>query len=77
MRYRKKAVECELIRFDGTVPEGVSEVRLLENGGACVWNELHGSAINIEVGDFINVSTPGDIYPIKAAVVAETYEPVE
>jgi hypothetical protein len=75
MRYRKKAVECDLILFAGfgdPLPAGV-EVRI-NQGRSEVWNELHQSWIGLVAGDFINVSTPGDVYPIKADVVAASYE---
>lgn len=70
--YRKKATVQELIEYrPGELPLGV---RTREDGSAYVWNELHKSEVNLDPGDFVNVSTPGDLYPIKAAVVAESYE---
>ena len=78
MKFKKKAMECELVCFVGLgdpLPDGV-EIRYTTDGGVEVWNALHGSWIKLELGDYLNVSTPGDIYPIKAHVVTESYEPV-
>lgn len=75
MKFRKKAVDVDLVRFVGfgnPLPDTV-ELRQ-RNGRTEVYNELHQSWIGLEPGDYLNVSTPGDIYPIKAAIVAETYE---
>ena len=75
--YRKKATVQELVEYHfGELPLGV---HLRDNGSVYVWNELHHSEINLDDGDFVNVTMPGDFYPIKSAIVAESYEliPVE
>ncbi len=83
MKYRSKPVVADLVVFS---PAAVSvltatypglTLTLRHDGSATVFNALHGSQIKLREGDFINVTTPGDYYPIKAHVVAERYEPIE
>lgn len=69
--YRKKPVEASLVQFTGNLIPGV---KIRDNGSAFVWNELHKSEINIERGDFVNITTPGDYYPIKKEVVERDFE---
>ncbi len=74
MKYRKKAIEVNLIEFTGE-PNNYVKTRI--NNSTYIWNNLHKSEINIEIGDFINISTPDDYYPIKKSIVESTYEKVE
>lgn len=75
MKFKRKAIEVELNEYKlGEITKGV---RTREDGSAFVWNELHKSEINLEPGDFVNVSNSGDYYPIKKEIVASTYEKVE
>ncbi len=82
MKFRTKPAECELIEYrpatwQTDMPGDVSiRTRPDDLQRAAVWNELHQSAINLEPGDYVNVTNPGDYYPIKAHIVAAKYEPV-
>lgn len=73
MKFQKKAVQVELVQFTRTGPEN-GYVRARSDGTFFVWNDLHKSEIGIEYGDFINISTPGDYYPIKQHIVESTYD---
>ncbi len=88
--FKKKATVQELVQYTrGTSRNGSRYlhmhqdgsawpyVQIRQDGTAYVWNELHRSEINLDDGDYVNVTTPGDFYPIKAAIVAESYEPME
>ena len=80
MKYRSKPVVADLVVFSREATPHLTAsypglvLTIHEDGPASVLNELHGSAIRLEEGDFINVTTPGDYYPIKAEVVATRYE---
>lgn len=41
--------------------------------GGEVYNQLHDSWIGFKFGDMLNVTTPGDIYPIERSVFENTY----
>ncbi len=76
-RYRKKATECELLQFKGLGDPIPAYVNLrMRDSRIEVWNELHTSWIALESGDYLNISTPGDVYPIKARIVDESYEEI-
>ena len=81
MKFRKKATVCELVLFIAPPPDrpvsGDTPVFRRPDGTFAVFNELHKSEITLESGDYVNVTTEGDYYPIKAHIVAESYEPVE
>jgi len=69
-------MECELVEFHpgDPLPKDV-EIRINRAVGSPeVYNALHKSWIKLDPGDYINVSTPGDYYPIKAHIVAASYE---
>lgn len=72
MKYQKKPIVVELVEFTRTGPEN-GYVRARSDGTFYVWNDLHKSEINIDYGDFINISSPGDYYPIKQHIVESTY----
>jgi len=79
MKFKKKATVCDLIEFQagGPLPPDV-EVRIPHGGSSFeVWNALHGSWIKLDPGDYINIPTPGDYYPIKASIVAINYQQVK
>jgi hypothetical protein len=62
----------------GTAHPGVQIGAGAGTGGqTAVWNELHKSWIGLSEGDYLNVSNPGDIYPISKAVFEATYEVVK
>jgi hypothetical protein len=72
MRAINKPREIEVVQYQagGDLPPGVF---IREDGKASVWNELHGSAIRLEPGDFVNITDPRDYYPIKREVFEKTY----
>ncbi len=83
MKYRSKPTVVDLIVFHpdqaATLVHTHPGLVLVHHpdGSHAIFNELHQSEINLEEGDFINVTRPGDYYPIKPDYVAEKYEPVE
>lgn len=83
MKFRSKPTVADLVPFDShriaALTEEYPGIVLIHHpdGSTAVYNELHQSEINLEDGDFLNVTHIRDVYPIKAAIVAERYEPVE
>jgi hypothetical protein len=73
--HRKKPVECTLIQYN-QCDDSPAEVREI-NGRLEVYNKLHDYWIVLESDDYINISTPGDYYPIKRHIVESTYERIE
>jgi hypothetical protein len=47
------------------------------NDGWKVYNGLHNCWICFNTGDFLNITLPGDVYPIARSVFQETYDVVE
>jgi len=82
MKYRSKPTVVDLIPFHpgeaATLVHAHPGLVLVHHpdGSHAIFNELHQSEINLEDGDFINVTHPGDMYPIKAHIVAEKYDQV-
>lgn len=79
MRFRKKASEADLVRYQpggDPLPSDVRTRLTPDSSDIEVWNALHGSWIRLSPGDFINVTAPNDHYPIKRSVVETSYEPV-
>jgi len=74
MKAIKKPILVDVVRFDAEtdLPPAV-RVRFTEKRWT-VWNQLHDSWIGVTPGDYLNVTTPGDIYPIDAAYFAEHYD---
>lgn len=78
MKAVKKPIPIEVERFDPNKkpwPRGV-EADSSGLGGTqyFVWNELHGTKIPLEAGDYVNVTDERDTYPIKQHVFAATYD---
>jgi hypothetical protein len=79
MRAIKRPIPIEVTVFEPSQkpwPIGVEDV-LLEGsptGRYRVWNELHKSWISLDPGDYVNVTAPGDTYPIAKAVFDSTYD---
>jgi hypothetical protein len=44
---------------------------------AQVWDELHSTWVGVYTGHHVVRGVEGEFYPIDAAVLAETYEPLE
>lgn len=84
MKYRKKPVVIEAVRWDGDM----TTVEPLMVGSTCkeVAQDFGDPALLIptlegemraEVGDYIIRGVKGELYPCKPDVFAATYEPVE
>lgn len=71
MKAVKRPIPIEVVQFTLAAPPACVQARA--DGSHFVWNELHQSEINIKPGDYLNVTSPGDIYPIEEAVFASTY----
>lgn len=87
MRYRKKPVIIDAFRLGvSCAPEWFSEKVLSEDivliitstgdVSRCSIKTLEG-IMTAEAGDFIIKGVKGEIYPCKADIFYETYEPVE
>lgn len=79
-RFRKRAVMTTGIRWTGDNEEDVTWFAQgcfeIVDGDAQVFDRLHESWINVDVGDWILRGVQGEFYPIKDDVLAETYDPV-
>lgn len=82
MRYRKKPIEIEALRFDGTNAQMI--VRWM--GARYVSTGVNGDILHIEtlegvmradIGDWIICGVKGEFYPCKPDIFAATYEAVE
>ena len=83
MKYRKRSVIIEALRYDGTnykeIEAFVGVGNLYAVGRGTLWIEfktLEGFITAI-VGDFIIKGVKGEFYPCKSDIFAETYEQVE
>lgn len=89
-RFRKRPIEIEAIRFDGTNHDTIHAF----TGGrfwaidprdregdpdilAQVYEVLHSTWVGVKVGDWIARGIRGEFYPIDDAVMADTYEAVD
>lgn len=82
MKYRKKPVVIDAVRWDGNLPT----VEALMAGSTCksvsqdlgdpglVIETLEGN-MRAEVGDWIIRGVKGELYPCKPDIFAVTYEP--
>lgn len=90
MKYRKKPVEVEAVRWTGKnraeirifCPRGAffSPARQDTEGRTTEWSLLIDSLDGImyaEIGDYIIKGVNGEYYPCKPDVFAKTYERVE
>lgn len=82
MKYRKKPVVIEAVRFDGTDESCEWLLPQLESGEvgrAC--NKLHINTLEgvmtAEVGDYIIRGVNGEFYPCKPDIFHKTYEIAE
>jgi len=86
MKFRKKPVVIEAVRFDGT-PESVAEIMALaKDPGAVVAEALGGGALIIHtlegpmtcwLGSWVIRGVAGELYPCNPDIFEQTYEPVE
>lgn len=58
------------------VPGNEVERRIAEGYTAVVYDELHGTWVNVATGDWIIRGVQGEFYPCKPDVFADTYEAV-
>ena len=87
MKYRKKPVEIEAVKWNGEnveevlgfteQAEVVSEIRLVETAGTSTLeiDTLEGT-MTASVGDYIIKGIQGEFYPCKPDIFVETYEKV-
>jgi len=80
-KFVKKTIPIEAIEATGsdylhtTFPN--LRWRKTKLSGGQVYNELHKSWINFDFGDFLNITSDGDVYPIERKVFFATYDRVE
>jgi hypothetical protein len=77
-KYRKKPVEIEAIKWDGTLLElvgFVGESLIIKSGEVCI-HTLEGD-MRISVGDYVIKGVQGEFYPCKPDIFHETYEEVD
>lgn len=74
MRFRKKPVEIEAVQF---TPRNIPDNVRLEDGQWQVYDVLHATWINLEVGDWIITGVKGETYPCKPDVFEATYDHVQ
>lgn len=79
MKAVKKPIAIDVTVFEASrVPEGVKVKydNSPESLGWHVFNELHGSWIGVKEGDFLNVTSLQDVYPIDASYFSMNYDVV-
>jgi len=79
MKYRKKPVVVEAIRFIGSNYEEIREFigqNTLCSDSSIVIPTLEGVMV-AKTGDYIIKGIQGEIYPCKPDIFAETYEELE
>jgi hypothetical protein len=81
MKFRKKPVVIEAWRaeVDAQFPEGAQIRRLLSPTGSAkpqyqVYDALHSTWVNFDLGDWIIKGVKGEFYPCKPDVFEATYE---
>ena len=86
MKFRKKPVVIEAVRWDGTNVKTVLDFG--DSGPAPLWGDdfkIDASGVHIrtsegimraDVGDWIIKGLKGEFYPCKPDIFAATYEPV-
>lgn len=88
-RFRKRPIEIEAIRFDGTNHDAVATftggrfwpVDPQDRGDnpdivAQVYDVLHSTWVGVKVGQWVAKGVRGEFHPIDDDVLAETYEAV-
>ncbi len=86
MKFRKKPVTIEAVRWDGTV-ESVKKIRALNPDGRDInTSTLHDTpyleiktlegVMRANLGDYIIQGVKGEIYPCKPDIFEATYEAV-
>ncbi len=82
MRFKKKPIEVEAVRFlgkDNMFPWlKTCGVKLPEHQRVGkFWNKLHDKELEVEYGDWIVCHDEEDLYPIKSEVLDRDFEPIE
>ena len=83
MRYRKKPIEVEAVRFvDGEIDELSDWVKTALENGALAWDidsQLYVMTLEGEIcvadGDYIIRGVKGEVYPCKPDIFMKTYDP--
>lgn len=83
MKYRKKPVVIEAIRFmiDDTLPDWfinkvANNTIITHSNGTCDIKTLEGT-MKADYGDYIILGVKGEVYPCKPDVFQTTYEELE
>lgn len=85
MKYRKKPIEVEAMKFDGYNHD---EIKAWSSGkvvSAKAWKtnycqlEVHTleGVMDVNIGDFVIKGIEGEFYPCKESIFIATYEEVE
>ncbi len=82
-RFKKKPVEVDVIRWDGT-EDGPEGVHAIEKAFGCKVNTWHDymyvqtleGHIRATAGDYIIRGVRGEVYPCKPQIFEETHEAV-
>jgi hypothetical protein len=82
MKAIKKPIPIEVVVFDPAAPLTLPIFVVWRRNdplGYSVFNALHGSWIDVQIGDYLNVSdqTGRDIHPIDRATFERTYDVVD
>ena len=80
-KYRKKPVEIEAVKFDGTDESVEWLLRQLKSGEICrVCNKLYiktlEGVMEGKVGDYVIKGINGEFYPCKPDIFEKTYDKV-
>jgi hypothetical protein len=80
MKFRKKPVVVEAIRWDGSnfeeLKDFVTATNLVLNSGDILIDTLEGE-MRASTGDWIIKGVQGEFYPCKPDIFEKTYEPAE
>ena len=89
MKYRKKPVEIEAIKWNGENTDEVIEFCGEDNVGFCSFDKPDGNvhllcqiatlegAMTVNIGDYIIKGVKGEFYPCKPDIFEMTYEKCE
>lgn len=84
MKFRKKPVVIEAVRYHGVGMSDAQQAEMLAHLEGCRWRQDDGIVISTlegdmtaRPGDWIIKGVKGEFYPCKPDIFAATYEPVE
>lgn len=79
MKYRKKPIEIEAVRYDGTNQDEivffVGENCRINHDGFIFIHTLEGNML-VSEGDYVIKGVQGEFYPCKPDIFEQTYEKV-